>query len=72
MILTPLGEVSVISIHEAVPQGWRVLTMTEGRQIKEHLGSIVGDDTTVAFVSGRLDGHGLGNQFREEHGRETG
>lgn len=46
--------------------------MTEGRQIKEHLGSIVGDDTTVAFVQGRLDGHGLGNQFHEEHGSETG
>lgn len=60
-IITPLGKVSVIRVNDAIPEGWRILTLTEGRQIKEHLGSIVGDDTTVAFVQGRLDGHAHGN-----------
>lgn len=62
---------SVIKLGDIVPEGWRILTMTEGRQIKEHLGNIVGDDTTVAFVQGRLDGHAYGNQFHSEHGPET-
>lgn len=35
--------------------------MPEGRQIKQHLGSVIGDNTRVAFTKGRLDGHAYGN-----------
>lgn len=45
--------------------------MTEGRQVKQHLGSIVGDDTMVAFSQGKLAGHNLGNQLHNEYGPET-
>lgn len=57
-----------MSIRESVPDGWRLLTMTEGRQIKEHLGDIIGDDARVAFAHGRLDGHAYGHLFREDEG----
>jgi hypothetical protein len=71
MILTPYGEVSVISKYEAPPEGWRVLTMTEGKEIKEHLGNIIGYETKVAFKEGSLDGHGYGHQFHEEAGDDV-
>lgn len=69
---TPLGLVVKCGLHEQFPPGFRVLTMKEGREIKNELNTMLSEWSIVAFESGKLDGFGYGNKFMEAYGNECG
>lgn len=69
---TPLGAVTTNPINEPIPEGWRILSLQEGKQIKEHLLELVGEWGIVGFDTGKLDGSGYGNNISDTRAEECG
>jgi hypothetical protein len=64
--------VKTIPIAQNPPYGWRVLTIEEGREIKQQLLPLMDQWGIVAFKTGKLDGQGYGFKISESYGKECG
>lgn len=48
---------------QLVPDGWRILDISEGRMYKEYLNKLLDEWDIVFFKSGHITGYGYGNGF---------
>lgn len=67
-----IHDVKIIRLCDPIPEGWRVMTMDEGRCMKDDLQKMLTQWSIVAFDHGKLEGPGYGYALSETYGSECG
>ena len=55
--------IKIVPLASPIPEGWRILTLQEGIELKDLLIPMLGTWSIVAFDKGKLDGSGYGNKI---------
>ena len=67
-VLLPIGLVIKVPLSNEIPEKFRPMKITEGRQYKKDLTSIMDYWSIVAFETGKIDGYGHGNRISNSYG----
>ena len=60
------------SMKSSIPQGWRVMTLEEGKANYKSLLPLLGAWSIVGFDRGKIDGSGYGSKISDTRGSECG
>ncbi len=67
-VYTSLGLVLKIGLKDKIPEGFRKMTVEEGRCAKLDLNKIIDHWGIVGFQNGKIDGMGYGNKIQYTYG----
>ena len=69
---TSLPTLKKVKLSDRVEAGWRILELSEAKDLRQQIIPFMDEWSIVAFKTGKFDGHGYGYKFSETHGAECG